>query len=71
MADVVDVKDAKRKARNGGIIIGVLSTIAAGVLIEKTCNKNVITGATTLCDKGYNAVKGKIDQIKSGKKSSK
>ena len=61
-----EVKNTKRSGRSCGFVLGALATIATGVVIKETCNKNIIDGA----DKAYKAGKAKAkDFIEKKKKA--
>lgn len=62
-----EVKNAKRSGRTLGFVLGALATVATGVVIKETCNKNIIDGA----DKVYKAGKAKAKDFIEKKKKAK
>jgi hypothetical protein len=46
------------RANISGIIIGALSTLAAGVIINKVAKVNITSAATGLVDTGIDKIKG-------------
>lgn len=48
-------------------VLGALATIATGVLINKTCEKNIVDGATNVYDKSVDFVKTKVKEHKDKK----
>lgn len=64
-----EVKNAKRSGRTGGFVLGVLATIAGGVLIKETCNKNIVDGADSAFKAGKKKVKSVIENRKAKKEA--
>ena len=62
-----EVKNAKRSGRTGGFVLGVIATLAGGVLIKETCNKNIVDGA----DKAFKAGTKKVKSIIGNRKAKK
>lgn len=62
-----EVKNAKRSGRAGGFVLGVIATIAGGVVIKETCNKNIVDGADKAFKAGTKKVQTAIKERKAKK----
>lgn len=67
MAQSLEIKDAKRKGRNTGLVLGLLGTIVAGVVIKETTGKNIVDGADACYNKAKTGIKNKISEHKANK----
>ena len=60
-----------KKSGNGfGFFLGALATLATGVVIKKTCDKNIVDGTTNVYDKSVSFVKAKVQEHKEKKSES-
>ena len=67
MADL-EKKDAKRKGRNEGIVIGAIASLATALIYTKaTGGKHITDGVTATAKKGKDYVSSKIAEHKEKK----
>lgn len=68
-----DVKALKalsaKRGKQIGLACGILATLAAGVIIEKTTGKNIVTESGKAADKAKKFVTAKIAARKAAKKN--
>lgn len=68
MATDLEKKDAKRKGRNEGLVLGALASLATALIYTKaTGGKHITDDVTSTVKKGKDYVSGKIAEHKEKK----
>lgn len=67
MAENLEKKDAKRKGRNEGIVLGALASLATALIYTKATGKHLTDDVTSAAKKGKTYVSGKIAEHKEKK----
>lgn len=62
-----DIKLAKKKSINVGVILGSVATLITGIFVKKTTGVNIIDKTGEVVDKGINKVKDYISEKKAEK----
>lgn len=62
-----DIKLAKKKSINVGLILGSVATLITGIFVKKTTGVNIIDKTGEVVDKGINKVKDYISEKKAEK----